>query len=344
MACGSGRRDGRVRGIGRARGPNNGGLMSNKRRSKQTWSSGTGALDARLSGLTARQSQRVRDLARRALAERGLEAVVYADHLRIADGRVFGLDTLASLCHNAPLGEAGWPQVVAQYLNDFLTRFPQEPPQLTAEQLREGTHLRLVLAEALPADWVSSYTYARPVGGGLLELLAHKDGDYVRWLRDEDVKLVGHEELVTVGLTNLLAVRPDNVDVLSHEHGRIYCLDGASGFIASKALVLPEVLRELPELTVTPEHGVLVSMPTRHSLAIAPVDNQVVWQLASMMSLAAQHFSHGIAPLAPHVFWWCQGTLYRLTDVDRTGLLEPALPEEFLAVTEALWAGSSDAA
>jgi hypothetical protein len=301
-------------------------------------------LDARLSGLTAGQSLRVRDLARRALAERGLEAAVYADHLRIADGRVFGLDTVASLCHNAPQGEPGWPQVVAQYLDDFLTRFPTEPPALTAEELRAGTHLRLVLAEALPADWVSAYKYARSVGGGLLELLAHKDGDYVRWLRDQDVKLVGHDELITIGLTNLLAVQPDGVDIFVHERGRIYWLDGASGFIASKVLVLPEVLRELPECTVTPEHGVLVSMPTRHSLAIAPVDSQVVWQLASMMSLTVQHFSNGIAPLAPHVFWWCQGTLHRLTEVDRTGMLQPALPEEFLAVTETLWEGGIDAA
>jgi hypothetical protein len=330
--------------IGRTRGPTNGGQMSNKRRMKNTWHSGAGAFDARLSGLTVRQSQQVRDLMRTALAERGIEVVVHADHLSTADGRQFGLHTVASLCHNAPDGEAGWPRVVGEFLDATLGQFPQEPPPLTAEQLRAGTHLRLGMAEGMPAEWAPSYRYVRQLGGGLIELLVYKEGEFVRWLRDEDVALVGLDELITVGLRNLLAADPDHVDVLSSEQGPSYWLHGSSGFVASKLLVLPEILRVLPGAEITPEHGVLVAVPTRHDLIITPVDGGVVWQMARLMSLVTHEFNHGVRPLSPHLYWWCAGAVHRLTEVDRTGTLEPALPQEFLAVTEGLWDGSSDAA
>ncbi|HZE65626.1 MAG TPA: hypothetical protein VE081_03290 [Sporichthyaceae bacterium] len=311
---------------------------------KDTWHTGTGAFDARLSGLTVRQSQQVRDLMRTALAERGIEVVVHASHLNTADGRQFGLDTIASLCHNASGGEASWPQVIGGFLDDALTRFPQEPPALTAEELRSGTYLRLAMVEAMPAEWASSYRYARRLGGGLMELLVHRDGDFVRWLRDEDVALVGLDELITIGLTNLLAAEFDYLDVLVSEHGPSYWIRGESGFVASQLLVLPEILRLLPCAEITPAHGVLVAVPTRHDLIVTPVDSAVVWHLAKLMSLSTQEFNNGVAPLSPHLYWWCEGAVHRLTEVDRTGTLEPALPDEFLAVTEGLWDDTTDVA
>ncbi|HEY2834379.1 MAG TPA: hypothetical protein VGJ14_18300 [Sporichthyaceae bacterium] len=316
--------------------------MSNRHRMKDTWHTGTGAFDARLSGLTARQSQQVRDLMRTSLAERGIEVAVYATHLRATDGRQFGLNTIASICHNAR--EADWPRVISTFLDDALTRFPQQPPALTAEQLRAGTHLRLALVEAMPADWASSYQYTRRLGGGLMELLVHRDGDFVRWLRDEDVALVGYDELITIGLANLIAADFDHLDVLASERGPTYWLRGESGFVASKLLVLPEILRVLPCAEIDPAHGVLLAVPTRHDLVVTPVNSGVVWNIARLMSVVAQEFSSGVAPLSPHLYWWCEGAVHRLTEVDRTGMLEPALPEEFLAVTEGLWEGGIDAA
>jgi hypothetical protein len=311
---------------------------------KETWHSGAGAFDARLSGLTGRQSQQVRDLMRVALAERGIEVVVHAHHLDTVDGRRFGLETIASMCHNASGGEADWPRVIGAFLDDALAQFGAEPPALTAAQLREGTYLRLGLAEGMPEGWASSYKYVRQLGGGLTELLVHRDGDFVRWLRDEDVALVGLDELITIGLTNLLAAEFDHLDVLGSEQGGVYWIQGKSGFVASQVLVLPEILRLLPCADINPDHGVLIAMPTRHDLIITPVDGGVVWHLARLMSLVTQTFNDGVAPLSPHLYWWREGAVHRLTEVDRTGMLEPALPEEFLAVTEGLWDGSIDAA
>jgi hypothetical protein len=318
--------------------------MSNRRRMKDTWHTGTGAFDARLSGLTVRQSQQVRDLMRAALAERGIEVSVFATHLSAADGRRFGLDTIASICHNAPGGEADWPRVIGAFLDEALARFPQQPPELTAEQLRAGTYLRLALVEAVPPEWATSYRYARRLGGGLMELLVHRDGDFVRWLRDEDVALVGYDELISIGLANLLAADFDHLDVLGGEHGPTYWLHGDSGFVASKMLVLPEILRVLPGAQIEPTAGVLVAVPTRHDLILSPVGAGVVWHMARLMSLAVQTFNSGVAPLSPHLYWWRDGAVHRLTEVDRTGALDPVLPEEFLAVTEGLWSGSTDVA
>lgn len=302
------------------------------------WTNGTNATDRRLSGLTPRQSQRVRDLARTALAERGLEAIVHADHLRTVDGRAFGLNNLASLCHNAP--QAHWPQLVAAHLGAILEACPQVPPILTVNQIRDGAHLRLAHTDAMAdmgEDAVEvAYRYARHLGGGWLELIAHVDGSLVRWLRDCEVEQVGVDPLRALALERLLRIRPEICAELRGPDCRLFSIRGESGFIASKLLVLPEVMRLLLPRRSRCPFGVLVAVPTRHQLTFAPVGRDVVPNLAALISHTLFLHTQGQAPLSPHVYWWRDGQLTQLTEVDPRGQIQVRFVAEFIDVVDDL--------
>lgn len=295
------------------------------------WTPGTGPNDRRLSGLTPAQTQRVRDLARRALAERGLETVVHADHLRTADGRMFGLENIASVCHNARANR--WAQLIADHLDALLGEFPAEPPELSVEQIRAGAHLRLVPMDAMrslgPDALGSGYGYARRIGAGMLEMLVHADGPYVRWLTDSDVAKIGFAELHAIGRENLLGIEPHSCEALRRSRSELHVVRGSSGFIASKLLVLEAVLPVVLGNSATWEHGVLVAVPSRHELVLAPVDANVVSNLVGLLEVAALEYRNEVAPLSPYVYWWQDGTLTALSEADEHGYVQLVLPEEF---------------
>ncbi|MGQ0844894.1 MAG: hypothetical protein ACT4QF_12235 [Sporichthyaceae bacterium] len=307
---------------------------------KYTWRTGTDEGDRRLSGLTPAQTQRVRDLARAVLAARGLEATVHADSLRLIDGRTFGLGNLASVCHN--VGEDAWPQVVEDHLGAILDRYPAVPPELTAPQILAGAHLRLVPAEAL-ADLGEDtrkecYRYAREIGGGFLELVAHAEDGFVRWLRDCEVDLVGAAALRDLGRERVRRIRPDVCEEWRRADGRIYSLRGESGFLASKLLVLEDALdRALPRGRREVPHGVLVAVPTRHELILTPVDASVLENLTGLMALVPRLHLEGRAPLSPHVYWWSAGRVEALTRYDALGHYGVAGPEGFMDVVGELF-------
>ncbi len=313
--------------------------MAGKRDRTTNWASGKGAADPRLSGLTPRQSQRVRDLTRQVLAERGIEATVYADHLETSDGRSFGLDNLASKCHNSALAEEEWLRVVSDHIDPILARYGEVPPEVTAQEMRAGAYLRLVPLDLLAGFSDGPYRYARRIGGGFAEVIALKSDDHVRWLTDSDVAKVGVEELTAIGRENLRAIRPDHCQILRNENSCVYVARGDSGFIASKLLLLAELLRTVLGPKVEYPDGVLVSVPNRYELAFAPVDANVVANLAGLISCSTHQYTHGVAPLSPHVYWWRDGELVQLSEVDRTGFMGLADVPDFIDTVDRLRPG-----
>lgn len=291
--------------------------------------------DGRLSGLSSAQSQRVRGLARTALAERGIETVVYADHLQAADGREFGLANLASACHNCPGDERAWPTLVSGHLDSLLARCPDVPPDLTVEQMRAGAYLRLARMDAMPGG-PTAFSYARELGAGLAEIVVHREGDFVRWLNDEDVARADVAELRSIGRANLAEIRPDECALVRNWGGYFNAVRGGSGFMASKLLLLPDVVRVVAGSAVSVPDGVLVAVPSRHELVFAVVDQAVVTNLSAMIPYAASEYIHGLAPLSPYVYWWQDGRLSALTTTNSTGGLTLAHVEPFLAVMNRL--------
>ncbi|GAA0636248.1 hypothetical protein GCM10009547_45640 [Sporichthya brevicatena] len=280
-----------------------------------------------LPGLTAAQSQQVRSLTRTALAERGFEAVVHADHLVTVDGRQFGLTTLGSLCRRSGSSEH-WAEVVGRWVDDLLTNFPTEPVPLTPDQIRAGVHLRLVQLDAEKASW---YTHARPVGGGFHEMLVHKDGDYVRWISDRELVGVDVAEMHALGRQRLLEIEPDDVEVLTKRGAVTLCIRGRSGFVASKLLVLPELLREIAPSLGFPD-GHLVAVPSRHELVVAPVSPAVDDCLEALELITGFDYAHDHAPISPCVHWWHEGRIHPLFDASVRGRMFFAdVPAKFRA-------------
>lgn len=289
--------------------------------------------------LTARQKRKVRALARTALAEHGIEAAMHADHLSTTDGRSFGLENLASKCLTCGLPEAEWDVVVKDHINGLLTAFPTEPGPLTGGQLSSGTYLRLQVEDALPADWADSYQYVRRLGGGLIELLAHRDGDTVRWLRDEDLEPIGAERLREIGRANLLQVEPS--EHVRYRQGPLNfdVVRGSSGFIASKLLVLPSLLTDVLRREEPGRHGVLVAVPSRYEIAFAPVETGVMEPMAGLWSYASHAFAGSAGPLSPYLYWWRDGEVTQLSYFDDSGRARLYRHPEFEALAERLTPG-----
>lgn len=285
-----------------------------------------------LPGLTARQSQRIRTLIRTALAERGLEAVVYADHVMTADGRSWGLHTLGSICHSSGYGEAGWQSVVNRYVDDMLAKFPEEPKPLTPDQIREGVHLRLVLLDRERSTW---YRYAREIGGGFHELLVHKDGDFVRWINDKELVGVDIDEMRELGRDRLREIVVDECQYLTGNGAEAYILHGDSGFIASKLLLLPELLRRYGGRKTAWPDGMFVAIPSRHRLAFAPLDAAAADNLRAIATLASYDHAHDHAPISSAVYWWKDERLHPLFDAASPGLNAfQGIPDEFWSAWE----------
>lgn len=269
--------------------------------------------------LTARQMRKVRALARTALAERGIEAAIHAQHLETVDGRTFGLMNLASKCHTSGLPEDRWGEVASAHIDALLTACPEAPDDVPTDELSTNTFLRLQVEEALPQDWHDHYRYVRRLGGGLIELLAHRDGDMVRWLRDEDLEPFSADRLREVGRANVRRVEVEEHVVFDRLRMRFHVARGSSGFVASKLLVLPDLLADVLGRPGPWPHGVLVAVPSRYEIAFAPVEPGIMEATAGLWSYSAWAYSHRPGPLSPYLYWWRDGELTQLSYFEPSG-------------------------
>jgi hypothetical protein len=278
--------------------------------------------DETFSYLSVRQAQRIRDLARLAFAERGVEVVVYADHLRADDGSQFGLGNLCATCHNSQRGEKVWPGLVQSHVDRILaaTRGGDALGRMDAAELLSRTYLRLMDATEFTPRARSWCTYARPVGSSMIEVLALDSADTVTVIGDDDVARVGLDALREAGLANLLADQPDTHEILQGPNGlRVHLVLGDSVFTASKLLVFRDVLRRSLGEREFP-HGVLVVAPFRHQLAFIPVEGREVVQAVNLLAqLAHGGYTEGVAPLSPHLYWWNAGNLLQVSSLTESG-------------------------
>jgi hypothetical protein len=278
--------------------------------------------DETFSYLSVRQVQRIRDLARLAFAERGVEVVVHSDHLQADDGTQYGLGNLCATCHNAK-SEKVWPRLVAAHVTQILAtpNVGQILSTMAPAELLSRTYLRLMDLTDFPPSTLSWFSYARRVGTSMLEVLAFDSPETVTVIRDEDVARIGLEALREAGLANLLADQPDQHEIIEGPDGlRIHVILGDSVYTASKLLVFRDVLRRsLGEDRQYP-HGVLVVAPFRHQLAFTPVEGREVVQAVSLLARLAQSgYTEGVASLSPHVYWWNDGDLIQISSLTESG-------------------------
>ncbi|MEU2516092.1 hypothetical protein [Streptomyces syringium] len=171
-----------------------------------------------------------------------------------------------------------------------------------------GAYLRLVPDDFLRAEAAAAFSYARPVVDGLLEAIALDTPDAVRLLDDKGVAEIGLEALRSAARANLIN-EPVDRETVCHNGALIHLIAGDSFFVASKALVLPELLRTYLGQE-PPADGVLLALPSRHRMAIHWIaDEHAVSAVNALASfgLGAYQDAVGDGQLSPRLYWWYQG-------------------------------------
>jgi hypothetical protein len=288
--------------------------------------------------LTAEQGARLRELARVAFAEAGVEAVPHAQHLEAADGGQFGLWNLAASCAQAPGGEQDWPGVVREHVAATLRGL--EGPQVSAmpaEEVLAACYLRVTDADSVPPQLRESLTYARPLAGNLLEVLAVDLPDTVALLNDEDVSRIGEAALREAGLRNLLDDPVDSYEVIGEPgSGALHAVEGSSFFTASKLLAFESLLRSTRGSDHLP-YGAVVAVPTRHMLVFHPVEGiDVLGAVQQLTGLTARFYDEQPGGVSPFVYWWRDGELTQLSAPDGEGGLRVEVGDELTAVLNEL--------
>ncbi|KJY21534.1 MULTISPECIES: immunity 49 family protein [unclassified Streptomyces] len=207
----------------------------------------------------------------------------------------------------------------------------------SVEELLRGVHARLLPVGLITPEVAGGMRYARVVADELVFAYAYDGPTSVRSLTDKDVERVGIEELGQAAYSNLMRVPVTHEEISLEGHATLQSVFGDSHFVASKALHLGELARQVTGASL-PSAGALVVLPTRHLLAFHPIaDGSVVDALNDLAMYALGAYEDGPGSLSPRVYWWHRGGLTSLTVVDedtRTLSLQP--PQELLALMKGL--------
>lgn len=295
-------------------------------------------MDPEFDFFTEEQGARFRRLAQEGFASAGVEVVPHAQHLEAADGQQYGLFNLAATCHQAPGGEREWPGLVRDHVTRLLRGMQRDRVEdMSADEILSKVFLRLMGTTTLPPEWRDWCSYARPLGGDLVEVLAVDLPDTVSILRDQDVRRVGAEPLRAAALENLLADPVESHQVIQGAgSASIHVVEGESVFTASKLLVLDDLLRRTVGERELP-HGVLVSVPIRHLVAFHPIEDfRALGAVEALARLTASLFGDSPGGVSPSLYWWKDSELTQLSTLTDRGELEIQIGDEFTAVLEEL--------
>ncbi|MDW8803683.1 immunity 49 family protein [Streptomyces scabiei] len=289
------------------------------------------AFDADLPMLTVPQADLLRDTTSSYFLSRyGVRPTIEAGVVE-HDGHRNPLTTLAQKLR--PVPEEQWPQLIGEHFARL--EVTSQGGHETAQEMLAQTYLRLLPADALPPE--GQWRYVRPVAGELVEALSLDAPTWVRLLDDTDVARAGLEELRAAGRANLLSVPVEHEEVRGPRSALLHSVFGASHFVSSKALVLPDLVRALTGLEL-PEAGALVAVPTRHLLAFhLVVDHTVVEAVNDLAAYSLGAYEDGPGSLTPRLFWWHQGRLVEITEFDHDSRsLTIVPPPELLEVMQNL--------
>ncbi|WP_163509894.1 hypothetical protein [Fodinicola acaciae] len=287
----------------------------------------TAAADSEFTFLTASQAERLRTEARDAFSRHGVTTVVFAPYLQSDTHGTFPLLSLAQKCKEAP--EDKWSQLIEEHVAALVAN-PLGSLTMERDELLAKAYLRLLPDDFSPDP--DHFRYARPVSEGLVSAIAVDLPDTVQILDDGEVERVGLGALRSTARANLVNLPIDDYQVATRPDGTdIHLVNGSSMFVASKALVLPQLMEQVAGLR-PPADGVLVAVPWRHHLAFHPIlDRTVLTALNEMTPYAFAAYQDNAGALSPRLYWWKDGVLTNLTKIDHEAKsFEPAPPVELV--------------
>jgi hypothetical protein len=219
---------------------------------------------------------------------------------RLTDGEArYGLGNLAQMCHGTPVQE--WPEVVARHF--AITGDLQDE--------LDGTPKARLVSDAFMAELPGEYV-TRRIAEDLQLVLCWDAPDRVTTPAREDVVEHGDPEALLAEALVRTRAEP-GLDLERHaipigdDTVELFSLSGHSFFTATQALWADEL--DLP----VPEHGALVSVPTRHTVLAHPIrDASVIGILGYLVDLTRRLELEGPGSVSPHVYWLREGRFERL--------------------------------
>lgn len=284
----------------------------------------------------------VASLARRTLAERGLETTVEGapGALRLIDsgGMTYFVYNLALKCRVAPRRQ--WARIVEAHIDSMLQgRDEPDTAQLGPDQVRRQIRTRILPAEgAGPID----LGYARPLAPGLVVALCIDFPQTVTTLGSRQVAELGLplDELYRFGMANTAG---EWIDERAEIQDGVRLLGGGSLFIASKAADMQNLVETV---TGPAPHGVLFAVPHRHVLLYAvPTGPELVLSVNSLLRLTVQLAHDGQNPppggvLSDDIYFWADGAVERIGGFNReTNAFAVEASGRFADVLQRLTAG-----
>lgn len=309
------------------------GIFGRRRRERDDAMDGTpaGQPDAAVPFMSVDDAAQVRRLAQQAFAAAGTEVVVRPDHFAAANGAVFGLWNLAATCANAPGGQREWPSIVSAHVRAVLAPTPALD-SLDVAELMAHVVLRVYGRDTIPD--LGRFTYCRSVADDLIEALVFDMPESVAMLDDERVARLDLDEARAAGLEHLLREPVDRIESIQSRDLKVSfdVLLGGSVYTASRILAMTDLLRRVYGERDYP-FGVLVTVAERHQVGLFAIDGPDALQAATAMARFAK-LGYDDAPggISPHLYWWYDGALIRMSRVGTDGriLIEPS--PEFLRV------------
>ena len=271
--------------------------------------------DPDLPALDVDQAARLRALTHAELSGRGLETLVFPDHLTV-DGHTFGLHNLSATV--ADEDPATWPDKVRRHFDLMLEADDDPQYGLSDAELEAAVHVRLVQPAPEIRSMFSRFGDRVP---GLVavpcvdlpqkvafppETFYEERGGFDRWWKlgfDNLESTLWESELehVVVGLED---------PVPRHD-----IVTGDSVYVASFALLLPHLLARFDQADLG--RGVLVTMPERMGIAFRVVDGaEALPAIAELAKLALPAYRTGAGALSPHVFLVNQNGWHQLTQIE----------------------------
>jgi hypothetical protein len=245
-------------------------------------------------------------------------------------GTQLGLTNLAQLC--AALPRQQWPKAIRDHF-DNLVRAARDDAELDQqatdfERVRELLKVRLYGADQLtgiPLDPPLRWELAP----GIVAALVYDLPTTVRTVSPTHVAAwpYAHDELVRVGLDNVRRDPVERQTVPLDGGGAIEALTGDHFFVASHALMLGD------HVTDADGHGVLVAVPTRHTVLFHAIrDASVVRAVNTLIAVANGMYRQGPGSISSALYWWRGGTFSLLpAEADEKGI-RFAPPESFVAL------------
>lgn len=235
---------------------------------------------------------------------------------RESGGNRMGLKNLAQRCH-AAAKPSEWAAIIAGHFDTTLGGFSEMEALDTRLENFEAMkdHLKL---RVYPRSMLDNLPEAKLVWWSVTDdLIAVLTVDLPTSVVTVSEEVRGHwtvddDALFELARDNVARFDPPTVEDLDAGEGiALRALFGDSFFIASH-------LMHLAHFVDPPPHGLLFSVPHRHTLLLHRiVDAKVVLAINAMLGMTQQMHIEGPGSLSNQLYWWHEGQLMRLpSEVD----------------------------